>query len=133
MGASLNHLRYTAYMNMVATRLDSLRPERLPPTENAARYHIFRVHLQAVQWMSLMSSDIKPERWGWQIVDGHYVPLDTDLDVVPAELLDFVKCKCRMDSRRPCSSHLCTCVKHGLPCLAACKHCNGQACENASE
>jgi hypothetical protein len=24
-------------------------------------------------------------------------------------------------------------VKHGVPCLAACKNCNGEMCENAGE
>ena len=80
-----------------------------------------------------MSIDKNPEEWGQKIVDGCFVPVDTDLDAASAELMDFVRCKCKIDSRRPCSSQICTCVKHGLPCLTDCKNCNGQVCENASE
>ena len=36
------------------------RPERLPPTQNAATYHVYRAHLQIVQWQTLMVTDIRP-------------------------------------------------------------------------
>ena len=127
----INHLRYTMYMNMIATRSRLLRPERLPPTENAARFHILRVHLQVMQWKSLMTTNIKPEDWGWKIVDGRYKPVDTDLDAAPSDLLKVIKCSCKMEAGRPCTSQLCTCFKHGLPCLPACKHCYGELCGNA--
>jgi len=54
----------------------------------------------------------------------------TDLPPVQADILDLVKCKCKMETRQPYSS-VCSCVKHGLPCLTACKHCCGESCENA--
>lgn len=47
---SLNHMRYTTYMHMLATSRKRPRPERLPPTERAAYFHILRVHLHIVQW-----------------------------------------------------------------------------------
>jgi len=36
---SLNHLRYVAYMNQLATSSLRSRPERLPPSERAAHFH----------------------------------------------------------------------------------------------
>lgn len=130
---SLNHLRYTMYMNMITTRSTPLRPECLPPSEAAAKFHIYRVHLQVRQWASLMSVEMNPEEWGWKIVDGRFMAINTDIDAAPADLLDVIKCRCKMDARRPCSSQLCTCVKHGLPCLAACKNCSGEVCENTHD
>ena len=130
---SLNHLRYVTFMNITASSSKQLRPERLPPTESAAKFHIYRAHLQVLQWKSLTSCELKPEEWGWKVVDGQYLPIFTDCDPAPKDLMDVVKCKCKTDTKRPCSSQLCSCVKHGVPCLAACKHCNGAQCANAGE
>jgi hypothetical protein len=65
-GDSLNQLRYHAYMSTVASTSIKLPPlpERLPPTENAAKFHIMRTHLQVVQWRTLADLDRKPEDWG---------------------------------------------------------------------
>jgi hypothetical protein len=42
---TLSNLRYTSYMNLLATSKSQVKPERLPPTENAAENHSYRVHL----------------------------------------------------------------------------------------
>jgi len=64
---SLNHMRYVMFMNCAATGSIQPRAERLPPTKNAARYHLYRVHLQVVQWKTLMSTSLKAEDWGWKL------------------------------------------------------------------
>src|SRR6218665_2558434 len=46
---SLNHLRYITYMHLLATSKTQPNPERLPPTEDAVKYHILRVHFQVIQ------------------------------------------------------------------------------------
>ena len=54
----LNHLRYSMYMHATATSTQLPRLERLQQkTENAARFHIYRVHLQTVHWRSLSTTD----------------------------------------------------------------------------
>jgi hypothetical protein len=127
----LNHLRYRLYMSMVSTSSVPPRPERLPPTESAAKYHMLRVHLQVVQWKYLMAVDKNPEEWGWKILDGHYMAVPTDIDPAPTDLLEFIKCKCSLNGKRePCTTQMCSCVRHNLPCLAACKHCCGELCAN---
>jgi len=128
----LNCMRYTKYIDLTATSTVPLKPERLPPTENAARFHIYRTHLQAVQWKTLMDTEIKPEDWGWKLSGGHFVPIATDLPAAPENLLTVIRCKCKNDTRRPCSTQTCTCMKHGLPCVAACKYCTGSDCYNPS-
>ena len=40
------------------------KPQSLPPTERATYYHSFRVHLQVIQWKTLMATDADPLGWG---------------------------------------------------------------------
>jgi hypothetical protein len=72
-GGNLNHMRYVAYMHLVATSTKRPRLERLPPTERAAYFHILRVHLQVVQWLHLMKVLCDPEKWGWKLENDHYM------------------------------------------------------------
>lgn len=111
---SLNHLRYVTYMNQLATGKTQPNPEKLPPTENAAQYHIFRVHLQVLQWRSFMELDIDPEEWGWKAENGVLVPTPTDLKPAPDDVLNVISCKCRIMRKNTCSSQVCSCKKHGL-------------------
>ena len=46
---SLACVRYNSYMKMSASG-KPLQPERMPPTERAARFHSLRVHAQIVDW-----------------------------------------------------------------------------------
>lgn len=101
---SLNHLRYVTYMKQLATGKTQLNPEKLPPTENAAQYHIFRVHLQVLQWRSFMELDIDPEEWGWKAENGVLVPTPTDLKPAPDDVLNVISCKCRIMRKNTCSS-----------------------------
>lgn len=123
-------MRYTTYMNIISNSMFPTRPEKLTPTVAAAKQHIRRVHLQAVQWQTLMAVKINPADWGWKLCQERYVPVMTTLSPAPSELMNLIKCQCKLESRRPCSSSLCSCVKHGLPCLPSCKNCCGQLCEN---
>ena len=102
------------------------RPERLPPTEKAAVFHVLRSHHQAVVWTTLNANVLDPLQWGWQEVDGKLVPRKTDASAAPDELLNMVRCKCKGG----CSSVLCSCRKHGLKCVSTCSHCNGVDCTN---
>jgi len=103
-------LRYDTYMN--ANSSLPPHPERLPPTEAAAKQHILRVHLQAVEWQTLQAGSLKAEDWGWRQVQQQYLPTTTDLPPAPADLMDLVKCRCKVETRRPCMTMLCTCMKH---------------------
>lgn len=57
----------------------------------------------------------------------------TDLDAAPDSLLKFVCCKCKLSSKHPCSTNICSCHKHGLKCVTACKDCHGEGCNNSEE
>ena len=53
-----------------------------------------------------------------------------DLESAAEEILIVVRCKYKLESQGPCYLMLCQCQKHGLKCVTASKHCNGEACEN---
>ena len=63
-GETLNTLRYLKSMEYIATSKVQLQPERLPPPERAAYFHILRVHLQIVIWKYLGRVQIDPRDWG---------------------------------------------------------------------
>ena len=70
---------------------------------------------------------IDPRDWGWEVKGGMISPIVTDLEPAPEELLRIVRCKCKLLSKRPCNSNVCSCRKNGLTCVAACCNCRGSA------
>ena len=69
-GDTLSGLRYAAYCKRVSSSFHGLQPERLPPSEDAARLHILRVHLQAVTWKLLGGEPLlQPLSWGCKVLD----------------------------------------------------------------
>ena len=124
-------LRCSKFHGMVTTGTCGLVPEKLPPTESAAKYHSLRVHLQLVVWQTLDTSSLNPTEWGWKNEnDGSLCPITTDDKIAPDHLLKFLRCKCKKDSTNPCGSNRCTCKKFGLNCVAACGECRGEDCLN---
>ena len=60
---------------MVATSRTTIQPERLPPTENSARYHSLRVYFQVMEWMGY---ELEATDWGWSKSGGLLIPIMTD-------------------------------------------------------
>jgi len=75
---SLNDMRYSIYCKMAAVSLSKPQPERLPPTERAAFYHILRVHLQVITWVNLTADELDPTLWGWKLEDNRLAPIMTN-------------------------------------------------------
>ena len=46
-----------------------VKPEQLPPTENATKYHAFRAYCQVMVWLG---HDIDPQNWGWDSDEGWF-------------------------------------------------------------
>ena len=130
---SLNKLRYAKFMEMVSLAKTSIDPQKLPPTERAAYFHSLRVHLQVILWKRLTNTDLDPEKWGWKLYDSALTPVMTDQEVAPESLLKFIRCKCKVSSRNPCGTNICSCRKNGLKCVTACGDCRGENCKNAEE
>ena len=62
-------------MQMATSSKKGVLPERLPPTEDAIKYHSFRVHLQILQWLD---AQVDPTEWGWRNEGDVLVPIMTD-------------------------------------------------------
>lgn len=100
----------------------------MPPSEGAAKMHALRVHYQSVFWRTLGQTDLKPTDWGWKEINGKLVPVHLQGDVAPDNMLNVVRCSCLTK----CTSSLCSCKRHGLECVSACKNCRGFECCNSS-
>ena len=57
----------------------------------------------------------------------------TDVEPAPESLLKYVRCKCRLSTRKPCGNNTCSCRKHGLKCVTACGDCMGESFRNAED
>ena len=96
-------------------------PEALPPTSDAARWHIARAHFQAMVWRQAHETNPTlplPETMGWtKSDDGKLVPKLMTLAPVPESCTEMITCGCRSG----CSTNRCSCWNVRLPCTGACK------------
>ena len=129
----LNSLRHSAYMNMCAVSSSRPVPERLPPTEHAARFHSLRTHIQTIQWLQLSTAVLDPAVWGWQFNNGNYEPIAMQQEPGPPELLKVIRCSCKSSNPNQCGGNACTCRKNGLLCVSACGKCHGRDCKNIQQ
>ena len=121
---SMEDLRYHQFTKAAATSKTKIKPQSLAPTKNAAKYHFLRIHLQVIEWKTLMGVELNPLDWG-------YEPIMTDLNAAPDDILRFIRCNCSISKKSPCNTNVCSCKRHGLPCVSACGNCNGVECENS--
>lgn len=129
----LSELRYNTFMRFAATATTTIKPQSLPPTARAAYFHSLRVHLQVIEWKSLMRVTLPAEDWGWKLQHGMYEPIMTDLAPAPEKILKCVRCNCKLMGKNVCGTNACTCKKIGLWCISACGQCYGKNCHNAKD
>jgi hypothetical protein len=120
-------MRYKPYCKRVCQPLSTLQPEKLPPNERSAFFHVLRVHYQVVVWKNLSNDDLDPCQWGWHLVNGSLEPVATNLPLAPDIVLKMIKCQCRTG----CTSALCSCRLNGHTCVSACSNCQGLTCANS--
>jgi hypothetical protein len=108
---NLDFLRLQQFHQKVGSGTSSVKPEVLPPTSAVTKYHVMRVFLQVQQWMG-NGEHFKPDECGWLIHNGMYIPVLTDKEAAPVELLEVVQCNCKMG----CGTRQCTCRKNALDC-----------------
>ena len=116
---TLNMIRY---LNVISPKYVPV--ERMPPTGRACHFHSLRVHHQVSTWKHL-STVLKKEEYGFNIENGSVVPVITDIEPAPPDLLQDIRCSCK-STKRQCVS--CSCARKGMPCSIHCK-CSAQ-CEN---
>ena len=97
---SLTDHRFLKYMKMISSST-SIKPECLPPTERAAMFHAYRLYFQLQEWNTVMESALDPQDWGWRLEGNSLVPVMTDTEPAPDELLNVIRCGCRATSKNP--------------------------------
>ena len=63
-----------------------VKPENLPPTESAAKFHNLRVDCQILKCKNENQTHFSPTHWGWKNCNGLFAPIDIILEPGPAEL-----------------------------------------------
>ena len=62
--------------------------------------------------------------------ENSFVPIMTDESPAPDELLNLIRCNCRLTSKNLCGGNNCSYRANGLNCVAACGDCCGTQCMN---
>ena len=88
----LDQMRYSMFCDKLISSKTQIKPEVLPPTSLAAKYHSMRVFCQVMQ---SKGREINPTKWGWKITDNMMMPKYTDLPYAPEELLKIISCNCK--------------------------------------
>ena len=104
--------------------------ENLPPTSDAAKFHIMRSHYQASVWNQahLQHPDLLPvTEMGWMHSEGQLVPRLLSLPPIPKACKEITTCGCT----KGCLSQRCSCRKIRMECIEAC-NCRklGVSCQN---
>ena len=118
----LDLLRYRKFGTKLAAGLIAIQCQSLPPTSDAASFHIQRAYQQTFYWMT--GTTLPPTDWGWQVTSGKLCPVKTSKSAAPPSLLKIVRCQCK--------SNRCSCRKNGLDCTISCTECQGN-CSNSME
>ncbi|GBP36965.1 hypothetical protein EVAR_96958_1 [Eumeta japonica] len=116
-------LRYKQFAKAVTKSTFNL--SSLPPTQDTARFHTFRVYHQVQSWLGNYND---PEDWGWKKCGKLLMPVQNSKPPAPPELLKLIFCKCKGN----CGA-MCGCQKAGMKCSAVCFHCSGETCSNVME
>lgn len=117
---SLNELRYQCYARLSIKSKANMAS--LPPTEDAARYHSYRVYHQVQTWLG---NTLDPEDWGWKRTAHGLIPISMSQEIAPKNLLKAIRCRCMS---RNCTN-ACGCRKAGLKCSVLCD-CDEEKCAN---
>ena len=126
---SLTDLKYLKYIKK-APSSRTIKPESLPPIERDAIFHAYWVYFQLQEWSTLIESTLDPKDWEWRLVGASLVPVMTEEELVPNDLLKIIWCKCWVTSKNPCGEKPCSCHSKGLNCVVACRDYHGSGCQN---
>ena len=119
--SSLCHI----FTRKVATAKAFVTPKRVLPTSPAIRFHSQRVYFQNVLLMG-MANGMNPTEWGWNQKNNQLIPVMTEKNDAPDELLKIIHCNCLGE----CKSSRCSCRGYGLPHTASCGPSQTENCDN---
>ena len=123
----LSSVRHKTYIKQCFS--GKIKPERLPPTKEAAAQHCLRAFQQCREWVILDTDLVAgPFGWEWDISRKMFIPVYSQSPMAPSELETFVSCGCEGS----CSKNSCSCFKNSVRCIASvCRNCTPEGkCEN---
>ena len=82
------------------------------PSESSTKYHLLQLYLFIMIW-TYSETKLEPNDRRRKIMDCHYIPILSDMDLTPESLIRINQCNCKAG---------CT-TKYGLPCTEACGLC----------
>ena len=103
--------------------------ETLPPTSDAAKFHIMQAHYQASVWNQahVPLPDLPPvTEMGWIHLNGQLVPRLLSLPPIPESCKEITSCGCT----KGCLSQRCSCRKVQMECIEVCNCKRNAACRN---
>lgn len=106
--------------------------ESLPPTSDAARFHIMRAHYQASIWSQAhRPHPVLPPvtEMGWVELNGTLVPRLLSLPPIPKACKNIMTCACL----KGCLSQRCSCRRSGMQCMESCSCHKLSSCQNTGE
>lgn len=124
---SLDELRFKKY-NAITARQNlstNFNLAALPPTTDAAKFHIFRIYNQIQEWLGY-SPD--PLEWGWKDANNELYLILMEQEVSPEFILKMIFCNCKTSCTKQCS-----CKKSSIFCSNLCGFCQGNSCDNIPE
>ncbi len=122
---TLTSLRHIIFTKKVVCVKAFVTPERLPLTSSATNFHSRCVYYQIMVWMGV-ENDMKATDWGWKEESHQLIPVMTEENAAPDDLLKVVHCNCSTG----CKTARCSCRRYALPCTAACGPCQTENCDN---
>ena len=89
----LDILQYNTgvYTKHISKGTRHVEPRTLPPTSAAEMYHSVRVYYHIMYWKG-KSTNMKQREWGLYILNGKYMPMQTDKPAEPTERQDIISC-----------------------------------------
>ena len=96
------------------------KPEALPPSSDALRFHLMRVHYQTMIWRNAHCATpelLSPVQMGWSKNDDSGLqPTLMSLGPIPERCLEMISCACL----KQCQTRHCNCRKSRLRCTLMC-------------
>ena len=74
-----------------------MTPDRLLPTSSATTFHSLRVYYQIMVWMGV-AKEMNATNWGWKEENHQLIPVMTEKNATPGELLKVIHCNCSTGS-----------------------------------
>ena len=94
---SLALLRHAHWEKALVSANKDIVPATLYPIEKATHFHSLHVYFELQRTIMLtIDTGLQPTEWGWKRVDELLVPTMTDSPVVPKDLLEVIRCNCKM-------------------------------------